>query len=111
MSLLCLAVIAALGIWFHFGNSGLGTAATLAAMIAAGVGVESFLNTFWKDKRREVKEASRIRFWQPRRLNIQGSKVSPSPERRTAQPFSHFDASELVPPAGRRRRGLIAEEC
>ncbi len=110
MSLICLAVIAALGIWFHYGNTGLGTAATLATMIAAGVGVESFLNTFWKSQRREAKGTSEIRFWQPRRLNILGKNLSPNAERRTARPASSLEASGLVPPLSRRRRGLIAEE-
>ena len=110
MSLICLAVIAALGIWFHYGNTGLGTAATFATMIAAGVGVESFLNTFWKDNRRELKEAAKIRFWQPRRLNILGKSLSPAAERRTASPASYLEDSGLVPPLSRRRRGLIAEE-
>ncbi len=111
MSLVCLAVIAALGIWFHYGNTGLGTAATVAAMIAAGVGVESFLNTFWKGRRHEAKEAAGIRFWQPRRIKILGKNLSPSAERRVASPESYLEASGLVPPAGRRRRGLLPEEC
>ena len=110
MSLICLAVIAALGIWFHYGNTGLGTAATLATMIAAGVGVESFLNTFWKDNRQAAKGLSEIRFWQPRRLNILGKRLSPAAERRTASPASYLEDSGLVPPLSRRRRGLIAEE-
>lgn len=111
MSLICLAVIAALGIWFTYGNTGLGTAATLATMIAAGVGVESFLNTFWKHPSREAEGTSRVRFWQPRRIHIAGKGLSPSAERRTASPAPSQEASGLVPPLSRRRRGLIAEEC
>lgn len=111
MSLICLAVIAAIGIWFHYGNTGLGTAATLATMIAAGVGVESFLNTFWKDKRRAADGTSQVRFWQPRRINIHGKSLPPDAERRTASAASYLETSGLVPPLGRRRRGLIAEEC
>jgi len=111
MSLICLAVIAALGIWFTYGNTGLGTAATLATMIAAGVGVESFLDTFWKDPRREAEGTSRIRFWQPRRIHVVGKSLSPSAERRTASPASYLESSGLVPPISRRRRGLLAEEC
>lgn len=111
MSLICLAVIAALGIWFTYGNTGLGTAATLATMIAAGVGVESFLNTFWKKQRREAEGTSEIRFWQPRRIKVHGKSLPPSAERRAASPPSYVEGSELVPPLSRRRRGLIAEEC
>ena len=110
MSLLCLAIIAALGIWAHYGSAGLGTAATLAAMISAGVGVESFLNTFWKDKRSDAKEISTVRFWQPRRINILGKSLSPVSERRAPQPLSVWDASEMVPRASRRRGGLVPEE-
>ena len=110
MSLLCLAVIAALGIWFTYGNTGLGAAATLATMIAAGVGVESFLNTFWKDKRQALKGLSEVRFWQPRRINILGKSLSANAERRTASPDSFMDTSGLVPSLSRRRRGLITEE-
>ena len=110
MSKLCLAIIAALGIWAHYGNTGLGTAATMAAMIAAGVGVESFLNTFWKDKRSDAKEISTVRFWQPRRINILGKSLSPESERRAPQPLAVWETPELVPPASRRRGGLATEE-
>jgi hypothetical protein len=107
MSLLCLAVLVALGIWFTYGSSGLGTAAMVAAMIAAGVGVESFLNTFWKSRRRELKETSSIRFWKPRRIISPSLSGWHSPERRAPQPSPDFAADEIVNP---RRRRFAAEE-
>lgn len=107
MSMVCLAVIVGLGIWFHYGNAGLGTAATVAAMIAGGVGVESFLNTFWKSRRRELEETSSTRFWKPRRIISPSLSPWHSPERRTPQPSPYFAADEMVNP---RRRRLAIEE-
>ncbi|MFB3921301.1 MAG: hypothetical protein ACE145_06230 [Terriglobia bacterium] len=110
MSLLCLAVIAAIGIWFHYGNTGLGTAVTVATMIAAGVGVESFLNTFWKGKGRTTKGLPEVRFWQPRRINILSRALSRNAERRASAAPSFQEVPDLAPVFSRKRRGLAAEE-
>jgi hypothetical protein len=44
-------------IWARFGAAGLEGAATVGAMFVGGLGVRSFLNTFWTGQKAEGKKA------------------------------------------------------
>jgi hypothetical protein len=50
-------------IWARFGTAGLEGAATVGAMIIAGLGVRSFLDTFWKSKDRTEKQPREMNSW------------------------------------------------
>jgi len=47
----------ALMIWARFGPAGLERAATMGAMFLGGLGVRSFLDTFWNGQEAEKKKA------------------------------------------------------
>lgn len=56
-------------IWARFGATGLEAAATVGAMILAGLGVRSFLNTFWKKQACEEKDDKATNVWERPRDN------------------------------------------